>query len=875
MAQIRNSINLTDRMTPVLRSIIKSMDSTLRAMRAIDQQANRGQQSKALRQVERDIQRANNEIIRMRNLTDLETNAARQTGSAWDRVAGSVSNSTRTIGSAIQSLASGIYVVKNLAQQITGLMDTADSARSYVARMGIFNTSDMSNEQLYDKVFATALKTRTDIGETSNLVYKLLMSGAFGQEQESPYQALNMANIINKALVAGGGTAEENRRALLQLNQALASGVLQGDELRSIREQAPYLARMLAEGLGRIDDKYIGTTIGDLKALGAAGELTTSRIVAALSAMTPEIEAAYSAMPRTFGQAMTQMGSLWTYFIHQLSLADGPLARLNDKIWELADGMAGSMATNRGSQEYADGVMDAASSADKATNALDEYNKAFKNIEGVSVDNDVSNSALAATEDALDYNKALDTIEAHDIDTSVQIDADAATEAVDRLNESLSVFDLIAMGINVAVFLIIGAVDLINMAWEALSSNTLLLQTILVTAFIVIAAAAIYAAVSMIIAWVSAAWPLILIVAILGLIVYSLLQAGFTASEIIGAVAGGVSFLAVLIWDVLVAIVSGVTWLAGVIGAIVVALVGGIILAVQGIVQVIMWIVNIIYTVILALWNVLKTIGMSILGGFQFVAGGIVDLIKGAADTVLGILSKVAGAIDAIFGTSFSASVEGWIASVNEAYTTVKGYLDAGKTFEDIGDMWAQFGEDTAYRFTDSGSAWNIYDEIGNVAGGTWDLMQGSYNWGNDLSGDMINGGIVNPMEGWDAGYDWGYDLGANLDNLGGYDWNDLMGNLAGTAGLEDVMNALESGVPVGGGDLDSVGSIKSDVDLSDEDVRLLRDMAAREFLINLNAITPQANITFGDVRETADVNKIMDAIEDMVEEQMATTLVE
>lgn len=845
MAQIRNSINLTDRMTPVLRSIMKSMDSTLRAMRAIDQQANRGQQSRALRQVERDIQRANNEIIRMRNLTDLETNAARQTGSAWDRVAGSVSNSTRTIGSAIQSLASGIYVVKNLAQQITGLMDTADSARSYVARMGIFNTSDMSDEQLYDKVFATALNTRTDIGETSNLVYKLLMSGAFGQEQESPYQALNMANIINKALVAGGGTAEENRRALLQLNQALASGVLQGDELRSIREQAPYLARMLAEGLGRIDDKYIGTTIGDLKALGAAGELTTSRIVAALSAMTPEIEAAYSNMPRTFGQAMTQMGSLWTYFIHQLSLADGPLARLNDKIWELADSMAGSMATSKGSPEYGEGVAD------------------------------VANSALEATEDAMKYNEALDTIEAHDIDTAVQIDADAATEAVDRLNESLSVFDLLAMGINVAVSLIIGAVDLINMAWEALSSNTLLLQTILVTAFIVIAAAAIYAAVSMIIAWVSAEWPIILIVALLGLVVYSLLQAGFTASEIIGAVAGGISFLAVLIWDVLVAIVAGVTWLAGVIGAIVVALVGGIILAVQGIVQVVMWIVNIIYTVILALWNVLKTIGMSILGGFQFVAGGIVDLIKGAADTVLGILSKVAGAIDAIFGTSFSASVEGWSASVNEAYTTVKGYLDAGKTFEDIGDMWAQFGEDTAYRFTDSGSAWNIYDEIGNVAGGTWDLMQGSYNWGNDLSGDMINGGIVNPMEGWDAGYDWGYDLGANLDNLGGYDWNDLMGNLAGTAGLEDVMGALESGVPVGGGDLDSVGAIKSDVDLSDEDVRLLRDMAAREFLINLNAVTPQANITFGDVRETADVNKIMDVIEDMVEEQMATTLVE
>lgn len=870
MAQIRNSINLTDRMTPVLRSIMKSMDSTLKAMRALDQQANRGQQSKALRQVEKDIQRANNEIIRMRNLTDMETNAANQAGSAWDRVAGSVSNSSRTIGSAIQSLASGIYVVKNLANQISGLMDTADEARSYVARMGLFNTSDMSNEQLYDKVFATALATRTELGETSNLVYKLLMSGAFGSNKDSPAQALGMANIINKALVAGGGTAEENSRALLQLNQALASGVLQGDELRSIREQAPYLAKMLAEGLGKLDDKYIGTTIGDLKELGAAGELTTQRVVQALAAMGPEIEAAYENMPRTFGQAMTQMGSLWTYFLHQLSLADGPLARLNDKLWSLVDSMVGT-ATNsavRQMDQYGNAL-------DDAGRAVDQYGNALDGVAGVDIENDISNNALQATKVVDQYGNALDDVDRMGVDTVIDIDADNAIEVIDELNQKLSLFDILATMISIAATIIITAVDLISAAWDALSSNTQLLQTILVTAFIVIAAYATYAAISMIVAWIAAAWPLILIVVLLGLIVYSLLEAGFTAQEIIGAVAGGIAFLAVLIWDVLVAIVAGVAWLAGVIGAIVSAIVGGIILAIQVIAQVIMWIVNVIWTVILAIWTILKTIGMAIMGGFQAVAGFIVDVIKGAADTVLGILSAVASAIDAIFGTSFSATVSGWSSNVNEAYTTIKGYLDAGQTFSDIGEMWEQFGEDTAYRFTDSGSAWNLYDEIGATWNTTGDFMSGSYNWGNDLANGILDGGLANPMDGWNAGYEFGSNIGDALDGLADLNIGDMMAGMGNMGNIEDIMGALENGVPVGGGDLDSVGSIKSDVDLSDEDIKLLRDMAAREFLLNLTTVTPQANITFGDVRETADVNRIMDVIEDMVEEQMATALVE
>ena len=69
-------------------------------------------------------------------------------------------------------------------------------------------------------------------------------------------------------------------------------------------------------------------------------------------------------------------------------------------------------------------------------------------------------------------------------------------------------------------------------------------------------------------------------------------------------------------------------------------------------------------------------------------------------------------------------------------------------------------------------------------------------------------------------------------------------------------------------------GQSSKKFDISDEDIQLLKDIAARDFLLNLQTVTPTANITFGDIHETADVNKILSVIEDMVEEQLATSLV-
>ena len=133
--------------------------------------------------------------------------------------------------------------------------------------------------------------------------------------------------------------------------------------------------------------------------------------------------------------------------------------------------------------------------------------------------------------------------------------------------------------------------------------------------------------------------------------------------------------------------------------------------------------------------------------------------------------------------------------------------------------------------------------------------------------------------DGWSSksfntGYKWGSGVVNTLtDGIGDFTGG-LTNFMEGSKALYNGATGAGGGVNVAGGNLDSVGSIKNDVNINDEDIQLLRDMAARDYLLNLQQITPVAHISFGDVRETADVNKIMDVIEDMVEEQMATALV-
>ncbi|WP_181394304.1 tape measure protein [Ochrobactrum sp. POC9] len=114
-------------------------------------------------------------------------------------------------------------------------------------------------------------------------------------------------NLVSKAFKAGGASAQEQAASIIQLGQALGSGVLQGDELRSLRENAPIVAKAIAD--------EFGVTVAKLKDLGAEGKLTSDRVFRAIINAQKTIEAQFAATNATIGDGMTAINNAMLQYI--------------------------------------------------------------------------------------------------------------------------------------------------------------------------------------------------------------------------------------------------------------------------------------------------------------------------------------------------------------------------------------------------------------------------------------------------------------------------------------------------------------------------------------------------------------------------------
>lgn len=785
MATIRNSISLTDQMSPTLRKIMKAMDSTLRVMQQVDRQMNNGKQSKAYQRAARDVEVANNAIKKFGNysvlafsqanteasrfsstLQNIQTQANRASAalsgmgssliskgsSLWNTpttlanqgIGSRLMNSLRAgmygagglalkgmsglvkipsllisgaqkMGTAFsntfasinkgstqmwQNLAAGIYVIQNIIRALSSMTTMMDQAVSDMARLQLFNFSGTTQSQAYGMVYQAAQRSRSDLTSTSQLTSRIAMSGVFGEQAGSLEASARMAETINKALVLSGGTAAENQRAILQLSQGLSSGVLQGDELRSIREQAPYLAQMLAQGLAKVDDRFIGTTIGDLKELGAQGLLTSDIVVKAFAAMQDQIDATFDEKaPKTWGQGVTALTNTIQYLMGVMAaMENGPLTALSEIIWNI---------------------------------------NAWLNSSG----------------------------------------------GISFLNAMAVALTIIG---TVLSWVVNGFLWLVGL----ITGNVPILTAI----FLVLGAVAMAAGISAFIAWVAAIWPILLAIAIVAALIALFMSFGFTVTEILAAVGGGFTWLVGLLWNVVLAIIGFFKGLFAAVGAI--------------------------FTNIGVFFHNLFAVDLPNL---------ILSFVTSAIQMFAPLIDTIA-AVANLMGGSFMTSSE-LVSSVE----SVKADIESGrKEYEDVGSA-----------FMDAYGSMGAFEE-------GWSSEW--YGYGNDFVTNLGNG-ISDSLSGLDIG-------------------SVLSGGAMDVASLGDIDSLLGSGVPIDGGNLDSVGSIDSDVDISDEDIQLLRDMAAREFLLNLQTVTPTANITFGDIRETADAKKILDVIEQMVEEQLATSMV-
>ncbi|NIP54632.1 tape measure protein [candidate division KSB1 bacterium] len=177
---------------------------------------------------------------------------------------------------------------------------TADALSLVEGRLKLVTNSAEELATVQTELLRIANDTRNAYQGTADLYARV---GRVTRDLDvSQKDLLQTTKTINQALIVSGAAAQEASAALVQLSQGLASGTLRGDELRSVLEQTPRLARAIAEGLG--------VTIGQLRELGTQGELTADRVIKALLSQRDVIEQEFSKMPKTVGQSFVVLNNI-------------------------------------------------------------------------------------------------------------------------------------------------------------------------------------------------------------------------------------------------------------------------------------------------------------------------------------------------------------------------------------------------------------------------------------------------------------------------------------------------------------------------------------------------------------------------------------
>lgn len=253
------------------------------------------------------------------------------------------------LGFDLVNFTAAYHWVRRIANTFSELVNTADNLRTIEYRLDLFNESEFSSGALLNGVYQVAQATRSELEATGDLVNQILASGVISGENAA-VGALRIVELLNQATVAGGSSAQ----ATQQFIRALSFGQLNGQQLRGLINQAPYLANVLAQGLARINPEYDNLSTADLKNLVNDGVFTAETIVNAFLAMEDEIEMAFNRIPRTAAQAFQTARNQFKYFLRGL-LEDGrALNRLSDLIWSIVDALSSDTG-----QRFFDGVAQA------------------------------------------------------------------------------------------------------------------------------------------------------------------------------------------------------------------------------------------------------------------------------------------------------------------------------------------------------------------------------------------------------------------------------------------------------------------------------------------------------------------------------------
>lgn len=277
-----------------------------------------------------------------RNTQDASAAGEKNTSALQKLVSASASadKTTRTLAQSVQEIGKQLEFARNAVTAWVAALGTIRSVQSVVQIADDFKllearikASSYSQEEFtgaMDAVRSVAAKTVSPLKETATLFLRINdATRTLGLSQQ---EVADTTQVVAQTLRISGATAEESAGALLQFGQALASGVLRGDEFNSVMEQAPRLSRALAESLG--------VSTGELRRMAEQGQLTADAVVKALLNQKTVIEAEYAQLPLTVGAAWTLLTNSFAEYVNRVNDSTGATGTLAAAIKLLAENLS-------------------------------------------------------------------------------------------------------------------------------------------------------------------------------------------------------------------------------------------------------------------------------------------------------------------------------------------------------------------------------------------------------------------------------------------------------------------------------------------------------------------------------------------------------
>ncbi len=235
-------------------------------------------------------------INKINKKTDEATNKILKASGQTDKFNKTLNDTGASATKASSGLGKFLSIAALIAGAIKG-MSIADEYTNTAARLNLINDGLQTQAELQDKIFAAANRSKGSYADMASAISKIGILA--GDSFDSNDELIAFTELIQKSFKVGGASSSEQSSALLQLTQAMSAGKLQGDEFRSIMENAPMIADAIA--------KFTGKSKGELKEMSAKGTITADIIKNAMFAAGDDINAKFETLPMTFADVWNKI----------------------------------------------------------------------------------------------------------------------------------------------------------------------------------------------------------------------------------------------------------------------------------------------------------------------------------------------------------------------------------------------------------------------------------------------------------------------------------------------------------------------------------------------------------------------------------------